>query len=257
MKFRPCIDIHDGKIKQIVGGTLTDQGNDVRENFTSEQDGAFYAGFYKKDGLKGGHVILLNAEDSPGYEATKKQAAKALGTYPGGFQAGGSVTDENAAEFLELGASHVIVTSFVFRKGQISFENLEKMLRAVGRERLVLDLSCKKREGVYYIVTDRWQNFTDVKVEANTLDMLSGYCDEFLIHGVDVEGTRLGVEEPLLRLLGDWEGIPVTYAGGIGSFADLEKVRELGRGRLDVTIGSALDLFGGSMAYREVLRAMD
>ena len=253
MRFRPCIDIHNGKIKQIVGSSLKDQGNQAVDNFVSEQDGAFYANFYRKDGLQGGHIILLNPAGSEYYEATKQQALLALRAYPGGLQIGGGIHDRNAAEFLEAGASHVIVTSFVFRDGKISYENLERMKQAVGREHLVLDLRCRKKDGQYYIVTDRWQKFTDVAVTSEVFDTLSTYCAEFLIHAVDVEGKASGIEEELVRMLADWDGIPITYAGGIGTFADLEKLKELGKGKLDVTIGSALSLFGGQMEYEAVL----
>lgn len=256
MRFRPCIDIHNGKVKQIVGGSLRDEGNQAAENFVSEQDAAFYADFYKKDRIIGGHVILLNAAGSEYYEATKAQAAKALAAYPGGLQLGGGVNAANAASFLDMGASHVIVTSYVFKDGRINEENLEKMVRAVGKDRLVLDLSCRKKEDGYYIVTDRWQKFTDVKVSGEVLHELSGVCDEFLIHAVDVEGKARGVETGLLEILGGFTEIPVTYAGGVGSFTDLEKIKCLGKDHVDVTIGSALDLFGGSMKYKEVLAFM-
>ncbi len=256
MRFRPCIDIHNGRVKQIVGGSLSDAGNRADENFVSELDAAFYADLYKRDGLSGGHVILLNPEGSEYYGAAKEQAAKALAAYPGGLQAGGGINERNAGEFLDMGASHVIVTSYVFGDGQFRADNLERLVRAVGRERLVLDLSCRRRDGAYYVVTDRWQKFTEVPVDRDTLSRLSDSCSEFLVHGVDVEGKASGVEEELVALLGDWAEIPVTYAGGVGSMEDLETVRRLGRGRVDVTVGSALDLFGGSLAYRKVLAFM-
>ena len=119
MKFRPCIDIHNGKVKQIVGGSLTDVQDQASENFVSEQDASFYAELYKKAGIKGGHVILLNGHDSPYYESTKEQALLALHTYSGGLQIGGGVNPENAGEYLDAGASHVIVTSYVFKDGRI------------------------------------------------------------------------------------------------------------------------------------------
>ncbi len=253
MKFRPCIDIHNGKVKQIVGGSLADKGDQAAENFVSEQDAAYYANFYQKDAVKGGHIILLNPVTSPYYEATREQALKALRAYPKGMQIGGGIHNENAAGYLENGASHVIVTSFVFKDGILNYENLEKMKKEVGREHLVLDLSCRKKEGDYYIVTDRWQKFTEVKLTPQTLEELAGYCDEFLVHAVDVEGKAHGIEEELVAMLGNWQGIPVTYAGGVGSFADLQKLKTLGKGAVDVTVGSALDLFGGSMEYRKVL----
>lgn len=254
MKFRPCIDIHNGKVKQIVGGSLRDEGDTAKENFVAEQDAGFYAAFYQKDGLKGGHIILLNPPSSSYYEETKKQALLALQTYPGGLQLGGGVNEKNAADFLDAGASHVIVTSYVFRDGQIYYDNLEKLVREIGREHLVLDLSCRRKEDGYYIVTDRWQKFTDIKIEEKTLNELSGYCDEFLIHAADVEGKAAGIESELAALLGQWNGIPMTYAGGVGSYDDLEQLRLLGRDHLDVTIGSALDLFGGSLSYAKILK---
>lgn len=252
MRFRPCIDIHNGKVKQIVGGSLKDQGDQASENFVAEKDAAWYAQLYKKDGLKGGHVILLNGADSSYYEATCAQALGALKAYPGGLQIGGGINDENGVSYLEAGASHVIVTSFVFKDGQIREKNLERLVKAVGREHLVLDLSCRKKNGAYYIVTDRWQKFTDVKLTPTVLDELSESCAEFLIHAVDVEGKASGIEKELVNMLGAWRGIPITYAGGVGSFSDLETIRSLGQNRVDVTIGSALDLFGGSMSYETV-----
>ena len=252
MKFRPCIDIHNGKVKQIVGGSLQDQGDQAVTNFASELDAAYYARMYQADGLKGGHMILLNPPSSDYYEATKCQAMKALAAYPGGLQIGGGIHAENAQEYLEAGASHVIVTSYVFRNGKLNWENLEKLERAVGRDRIVLDLSCRKKEDAYYIVTDRWQTFTDVKLTPQILDDLSRHCDEFLVHGVDVEGKASGVEQSLVEMLGAWNQIPVTYAGGIGSLEELERFRRLSGGRLDFTIGSALDLFGGTIQYQTV-----
>lgn len=254
MKFRPCIDIHNGKVKQIVGGSLRDEGDAAKENFVAEQDAGFYAAFYQKDGLKSGHIILLNPPSSSYYEETKRQALLALQTYPGGLQLGGGVNEKNAADFLDAGASHVIVTSYVFRDGQIHYGNLEKLVREIGREHLVLDLSCRRKADDYYIVTDRWQKFTDIKIEEKTLNELSGYCDEFLIHAADVEGKAAGIESELAALLGQWNGIPMTYAGGVGSYDDLEQLRLLGRNHLDVTIGSALDLFGGSLSYTKILK---
>lgn len=245
MEFRPCIDIHNGKVKQIVGGSLKDAGDRAQENFVAEQDAAFFAGLYRERGLGGGHVILLNHEGSEYYEATRRQAFRALKAYPGGLQIGGGICENNAEEYLEAGASHVIVTSWVFREGRIDRERLKRLERAVGKERLVLDLSCRKKGTEYYIVTDRWQKFTDVALTPPVLDELASHCAEFLIHAVDVEGRSQGIEKELVCMLGKWNGIPVTYAGGVGSYEDLELLKKLGQGRLNVTIGSALDLFGG------------
>ena len=253
MRFRPCIDIHNGKVKQIVGGSLQDAGDRAAENFVSRQDAAFYARLYQKYGLSGGHIILLNPPSSDYYEATLEQALSALRAWPGGMQIGGGITAENARTFLEAGASHVIVTSYVFRNGQISWENLEKLTAAAGREHLVLDLSCRSKNGRYYIVTDRWQKFTDVVLEPSVLKELSSLCSEFLVHAVDVEGKASGIETGLVRLLAELEGFPVTYAGGVGSYGDLLLLKEEGKDLLDVTIGSALDLFGGTLEFRKVL----
>ena len=249
MKFRPCIDIHNGKVKQIVGGSLKDAGNKAQDNFVSELEADYYARLYASYGLSGGHIILLNPEGSAFYEADCRQAGMALKAYPQGLMIGGGIHPDNAEHFLDLGASHVIVTSYVFREGRIDFDRLEKMKAAVGKERLVLDLSCRKKEDGYYIVTDRWQKFTDCKVKEKTLDMLMSYCSEYLIHAVDVEGKASGIEKDLAALLGSWHKIPITYAGGVGSLQDLEELRNLGRGYLDVTIGSALDIFGGTIPF--------
>ena len=252
MKFRPCIDIHNGKVKQIVGGSLRDAGDQAEENFVSGQDAAFYARLYKAYGLKGGHIILLNGKDSPYYEATKIQAVAALKSYPGGLQIGGGITKENALDYLEAGAQKVIVTSYVFRDGQVDYHRLEELSKKVGKERLVLDLSCRKREGKYYIVTNRWQKFTEVVLNRESLEEFSCYADEFLIHAVDVEGKAQGIEEEVVRLLGEWGKVPMTYAGGIHEFEDLKLLERLGQDRLDFTIGSALDLFGGRMKFEQV-----
>lgn len=256
MKFRPCIDIHNGKVKQIVGGSLKDAGDQAKENFVSEQDAAFYARMYRDAGLRGGHVVLLNGADSPYYEATKQQAFLALGAYPGGLQLGGGVNPENAAEYLDAGASHVIVTSFVFKDGQISWENLERMEKSAGREKLVLDLSCRKKDDRYYIVTDRWQKFTQVPVTLDLMEELGSHCDEFLIHAVDVEGKAKGIEKELAALLGQYKARPVTYAGGVGSLGDVETLRRAAGGRLDVTVGSALDIFGGPIPFEKMVNLL-
>lgn len=254
MHFRPCIDIHNGKVKQIVGGSLKDEKDQAKENFVSDQSAADFAEFYKKDGLKGGHIILLNPVSSSYYEATKAQAVSALKAWPKGMQIGGGINDENAAFYLNAGASHVIVTSFVFQNGAVHYDNLQKLEKKVGKERLVLDLSCRKKEGKYYIVTDRWQKFTQVSLSEKVFDELAEYCAEFLVHAVDVEGKAQGIEMELAQMLGEWGKIPITYAGGVGSFEDLEKLKKAGKNRLDVTIGSALDLFGGNMEYKKILK---
>jgi phosphoribosylformimino-5-aminoimidazole carboxamide ribotide isomerase len=257
MQFRPCIDIHNGKVKQIVGGTLLDAGNQAKENFVAQQDAAFYAALYRDSGIQGGHIILLNKAGTEYYEADVEQARLALTTYPGGLQIGGGITAENAAAFLDMGASHVIVTSYVFSQGKVDYQRLKALVKAVGKQHLVLDLSCRKRDGQYYIVTDRWQKFTEEVVSKETIEKLQDFADEFLIHAVDVEGKANGVEEELVSLLSQYAGVPVTYAGGVGSYEDIATLRRLGKGRLNVTIGSALDLFGGKLSYEKVIEMMD
>ena len=253
MRLRPCIDIHDGQVKQIVGGSLSDLG--VGEtNFTSTEGGAFYGEMYRALDLTGGHIILLNPAGTPEYEADVRTAKEALEAFPGGLMIGGGITDENAARFLDMGATHVIVTSYVFRDGRIDDDRLYRLVREVGREHLVLDLSCRRTEEGYCIATDRWQKLTDTYVTAETLTELKESSAEYLIHAVDAEGKRGGIEEPLAKLLGEWGEIPITYAGGVGNFRDLERLKEAGQDRLDVTIGSALSIFGGDMDLAEVIR---
>ena len=257
MQFRPCIDIHNGAVKQIVGGSLKDVGNQAKENFVSKYNAAFYAKLYQKYQLKGGHIILLNNKESEYFEATKAQAMEALNAYPGGLMIGGGIDADNAMEYLEAGASHVIVTSYVFKNGDVNISNLKKLVNTVEKEHVVLDLSCRKIEGEYRIMTDRWQKASNVILNHETLNYFKDYCDEFLIHAVDVEGKNGGIEEELVMMLGDWAKIPMTYAGGVHNFYDLELLRGLGRGKIDVTIGSALDLFGGSMDFEKVLDYME
>ena len=257
MEFRPCIDIHNGKVKQIVGGSL--DGIKAAENFVAEQDAAWYARFYESYGIRGGHVILLNGVGTDGYEETKAQALSALRAYPGGLQVGGGITPENAEEFLDAGASQVIVTSYVFRNGRMDLERLERMVHTVGREHLVLDFSCQRKkenpeDPDYYIVTDRWSKYTDTVMRESLLKDSEQYASEYLIHAVDVEGKASGIETGVAEILGKYSGVPVTYAGGVHSYEDLEQLRRLGRGHVNVTIGSALDLFGGSMQWGKVLR---
>ena len=253
MQFRPCIDIHNGKVKQIVGGSLSDEEDYARENYVSDMQAADYAALYRKKGLRGGHIILLNSKDSKFYEADLEQARGALSEWPEALQIGGGVTAENARQFIEMGASHVIVTSYVFSDGLIRYNRLQKLADAVGKEHLVLDVSCRKREEQYFIVTDRWQKFTKQPLEKELFRKLSRYCDEFLVHAVNVEGTGMGVDEELLTLLADETEVPITYAGGIGSMADIEKIKNIGRGSVNFTVGSALDLFGGPLKRDEIV----
>ncbi|MDB6033548.1 MAG: Phosphoribosylformimino-5-aminoimidazole carboxamide ribotide isomerase [Verrucomicrobiales bacterium] len=245
--FRPCIDLHEGKVKQIVGGTLGESSSTLRTNFVSERSSAWYAELYRRDGLPGGHVIMLG----PGNDDAAKAA---LGAYPGGMHIGGGINQENASGWLEAGASHVIVTSWVFRNGALDWERLEALLKTIGKARLVLDLSCRRRGEEYFVVTDRWQKFTDLKISQETLQTLADKCAEFLIHAVDVEGLCQGIDLQLVKMLGAWSPIPTTYAGGARSLEDLETVDRIGGGRIDLTIGSALDIFGGKgIRYEEAV----
>lgn len=237
--FRPCIDLHEGRVKQIVGGSLTDDARTLQTNFESERPAEWYAALYHSDQLVGGHVIMLG----PGNEAA---ARAALAAYPGGLQIGGGITAENAPAWLDAGASHVIVTSWVFREGRLDQERLDTLVKAVGPQRLVLDLSCRRRDDQWWVVTDRWQKFTSLALGREVLRRLARQCAEFLVHAADVEGLCQGIDLGLVALLGRDSPIPTTYAGGARSSADLETVATVGEGRVDLTIGSALDIFGGT-----------
>ena len=245
MRFRPCIDLRGGRVVQIVGSSLRDDGIPVT-NFETEHSPALFARRYREDRLPGGHVIALG----PG---NREAALEALQAFPGGLQMGGGITPDTALEYLDAGASHVIVTSYIFQEGQLDQERLAALVDVVGRQRLVLDLSCRKRGDDYWVVVDRWQRFTEVPVTEETLARLAESCAEFLVHGVDVEGKRLGIDATLVELLGEWSPIPITYAGGARTLADLELVKTCGRGRVDLSIGSALDLFGGDLSYEAVV----
>lgn len=250
MKFRPCIDIHNGSVKQIIGGSLNDDGDLALENFTSGYNAGYYARLYKQYNLSGGHIIILNPASSPYYGADVDQARGALKEFPGGLQVGGGITLDNALFFLNHGASHIIVTSYVFDNGKADFGRLKALSELVGKKRLVLDLSCRKKDNAYYIVTNRWQKFTNLVLTHETLDKFAPYCDEFLIHAVDVEGKASGIELPLVHLLAGWNGPGITYAGGIASFKDIETLKSIGKSKLDFTVGSSLDLFGGNISFK-------
>jgi phosphoribosylformimino-5-aminoimidazole carboxamide ribotide isomerase len=245
--FRPCIDLHEGRVKQIVGGTLSDDRSALRTNFVSEKPAAWFAELYRRDGLKGGHVIMLGS-------GNEQAAREALQAYPGGLHVGGGIHLDSAQEWLQAGASHVIVTSWVFREGRLDSDRLQALVDRIGRRRLVLDLSCRKRAGEYFVVTDRWQKFTDLQLSEPVLGRLAQSCDEFLIHAADVEGLCRGIDLELVEKLSEWTPIPTTYAGGARSLDDLSQVTRIGRGRIDLTIGSALDIFGGDgVKYEEAV----
>jgi phosphoribosylformimino-5-aminoimidazole carboxamide ribotide isomerase len=248
--FRPCIDLHEGKVKQIVGATLTGRPADLRTNFVSERPSRWFAELYRRDGLRGGHVVMLG----PGNESAAREA---LAAYPGGFHIGGGIHDNNAASWLDAGASHVIVSSWIFPGGRLDWERLKSLASAIGKNRLVLDLSCRKKDADYFIVTDRWQTFTSLKIAPDILERMSEWCDEFLVHAADVEGTCQGIDLGLVASLAQWSPRPVTYAGGAKALQDLEDVARAGAGRVCLTIGSALDIFGGSLLRYEDVVALD
>lgn len=299
MHFRPCIDLHAGQVKQIIGSSISDltdnEGSSgsstlVTTNFSTTKPASEYASMYARDKLTGGHVIMLGPNNDDA-------AIQALAAYPGGLQVGGGITAANAKVWLDRGASHVIVTSYVFDNCIVDMDKLKHLVQVVGgKDKLVLDLSCRRKpklpssssssltnnqkkcrhvesssnnnnsnnnnnndddndedDDPYYVVTDRWQTYTNVRVNRTTLVELGNYCAEFLIHGVENEGKRCGILEDLVVLLGKYSPVPVTYAGGVNSIQDLDRVKYLGNGRVDLTIGSALDCFGGDIAYDDVV----
>ncbi|MEC1179838.1 phosphoribosylformimino-5-aminoimidazole carboxamide ribotide isomerase [Metasolibacillus meyeri] len=246
MEFRPCIDLHDGKVKQIVGSTLGYTDKEVVENFVSAHDAGYFAQLFQQDRLTGGHVIMLGS-------GNEEAALQALRAYPNALQIGGGITAQNAARFIEAGASHVIVTSYIFHDGKLDLERLNNLVATVGKEHLVIDLSCRSRDGKWFVVTDKWTKFSDFEVNAASIQTMENYCDELLIHAVDVEGKRGGMQEDLVRQLADWTTIPTTYAGGVRSLDDLQKFKAIAQGKLHITIGSALDIFGGDLAYTDVV----
>lgn len=254
MKFRPCIDIHNGKVKQIIGSSVNE--NSAIENYISDHNADYYADLYKSDNLTGGHIILLNSIDSQYVQTNINQAKSALSTFPNGLQIGGGVNDTNAIDWLNAGASHVIVTSYVFHDGILDTGRLNRLKTIAGKSNIVLDLSCRRYDNGYHIMTNRWQYKTDCIITTGLLDMLADYCDEFLVHAVDVEGKNSGIDSELCKLLGKWNDIPITYAGGISSFDDIDRIREYGDDKLDYTIGSSLDLFGGHLKYKDIIRKM-
>ena len=239
-QFKPCIDLHEGKVKQIVGGTLSDDGTGLKENFTSDKSSADFAKLYRDHNLTGGHIIQLG----PG---NKEAAHAALSAWPNGMQLGGGVTIDNAASWIEAGASHVIVTSWLFSPDSKFLTNRLKQLSSeIGKDRLIVDLSCRRTQQGWTVAMNRWQTLTDLNITTDTLDQIADYCDEFLIHAADVEGMCGGVDLELVEMLGNWGKIPMTYAGGAATIKDVQQTQERSQGKVDITVGSALDIFGGT-----------
>ena len=248
-RFRPCIDLHEGRVKQIVGGTLGSSSEALKTNFVADQGPEGFAQRFAEDGLEGGHVIKLG----PGND---EAGLKALGAYPDGLQVGGGITDQNASEWLDAGATHVIVTSFLFDEGgRFRPDRLERLVKEAGWMQLVIDLSCRRQPGGdWSVAMNRWQTLTDVEITITALDVLAEWCSEYLVHAADVEGLCKGIDTELVEVLGSWDGIPVTYAGGVASMSDAQSISARSGGRVDFTVGSALDLFGGKgVQYDELL----
>jgi len=248
-KFRPCIDLHNGQVKQIVGGSLTDDGESLRENFVADRSAGEFSCMYRDRQLTGGHVIMLG----PG---NKDAALEALAEWPQGMQVGGGINIGNAREWITAGASHVIITSWLFSSdGEFQMDRLKQLAEEIGKEKVVVDLSCRKTHTGWTVAMNRWQTLTNMDVTHENLDLLAQYCDEYLVHAADVEGLCQGVDETLCKYMGDWGKIPMTYAGGVASMDDLEVVSQASQGKIDITVGSALDIFGGSGVSLEQLVA--
>jgi len=238
--FRPCIDLHDGRVKQIVGATLRDGESEPETNFVSEKDAPWFAELYRRDGLLGGHVIMLG----PGNEGA---ARSALAVWPEGFHVGGGLNIDNVQYWIDAGAGKVVITSWLFQDDTLDYGRAAKIAAKIGRERLVFDLSCRRIASGWRVATNRWQTITETPVDQKTLDSLADYCSEYLVHATDIEGTCAGIDRELVAFLGSFSPIPVTYAGGAHAVGDLRAVEELSNGTVDLTFGSALDIFGGNL----------
>ena len=247
MQFRPCIDLHAGVVKQIVGSTLNQKHTAVVENFIATEDSTYYANLFKQDQLVGGHVIMLGS-------GNEEAAIRALAAYPNGLQVGGGITAENAKKYIDAGASHIIVTSYIFHDGELDLPKLKALVEAIGKEHIVIDLSCRKKDGKWYVMTDKWVKWSSFEVNAESIQLIEQYCDELLIHAVDVEGKKGGMQLDLIEDLAAWTSVPTTYAGGVRSMDDLLLFEKIGKGKLHVTIGSALSIFGGDLSYDEVVQ---
>ncbi|PVH24623.1 phosphoribosylformimino-5-aminoimidazole carboxamide ribotide isomerase [Sphingobacterium corticibacter] len=248
MNFRPCIDVFKAKVVQLIGTSLF--GGDERtiiKHFESEYSPAYYAKLFKEDDLKGGHILSLGSGNND-------VVIEALSAFSGGMKYGGGVTAENAHVYLDAGATHVIVNSYVFNNGEINYSNLDSLVKSIGKDKLVLDMSCRKRNGEYYIVTNLWEKFTNVRINKQSLLEISGYCDEIIVHGVDSEGRKQGLESDLVKILAEHTPIKTVYAGGISSISDLNLIKELGNEKIDPCIGTALSIYGGNLPYQDVVQ---
>ena len=245
-QFRPCIDLHQGSVKQIVGSSFTADATSLKTNFESNLSADFFARRYCEDGLTGGHLIQLGSNN-------EVSAFAALQAYPQGLQIGGGIAVDNSSYWLEAGASHVIVTSWLFDEcGNFLPERLDALVQETGKEHLVIDLSCKRVEEDWFVAMNHWQTKTNLRLEASLLNYLADYCSEFLVHAADIEGKCTGIDEALVRVLGKHSSLPGTYAGGAKALEDLDLVELLSNGRVDLTIGSALDIFGGTqVCYKD------
>ncbi|WVR05060.1 phosphoribosylformimino-5-aminoimidazole carboxamide ribotide isomerase [Kwoniella sp. DSM 27419] len=251
-QFRPCIDLHQGVVKQIVGGTLdltAADGQGPKENFVASKPPSYYAELYRANQLTGGHIIKLGPKND-------EAAIEALEAWPGGMQVGGSITEANAQEWLDKGASKVIITSYLFPEGRFDEGRLSRLSEAVGRDRLVVDISCRKREAGWIVAMNGWKTLTDMHVTQESIKLIEKYCSELLIHAADVEGLCQGIDEELVSRLGEWVSVETTYAGGARDISDLALVDRLSNGKVDLTFGSSLDIFGGNgVRFDELVEA--
>lgn len=245
-KFVGCIDLHDGQVKQIVGGTLKDNDDSLETNFVSKYPPSYYAQLYLKNRIEGCHVIKLG----PNNDAA---AMEALNAAPGFLQVGGGINDENCLQWLEK-ASKIIVTSWLFTKeGTFLMDRLQLLSNKCGPDRIVVDLSCRRTPDSKWVVAmNKWQTLTTLELNKETFTELSKYTDEFLIHAADVEGLCKGIETDLVTKLYEWtkdinKEVKIVYAGGAKSISDLELVDKLSNGTVDLTYGSSLDIFGGKL----------
>ena len=246
MKFRPCIDLHEGKVKQIVGKTLTADAVDKPEtNFISDHSAVYFADMFYRDGLTGGHVIMLGPNN-------EQAATEALQAFPNAFHIGGGVSLENAQFWLEKGAKAVIISSRLFNGTDFSMESLQAFTDLIGKDKIILDLSCRLVEGRFRAMTNKWNTVTNLIVDEKKIDELSTHCAEFLIHAVEIEGTGSGPDWELLNMLARCESSIITYAGGISSLNDLAAMQKLDAQHIDFTIGSALNIYGGHLSYATV-----